>query len=314
MGDFKQAKRICVVLLAGLFSVLSVQAQYFGRNKVHYQTFDFDVHQTPNYDIYTYLKDDSLILDLASKSELWYKMHQAVLRDTIKFKNPILFYNNHAHFQQTRAIGGSIGVGTGGVTEGFKNRVVMPLTNSNFQTNHVLGHELVHAFQYNILRNTDSTSIQNSQNIPLWIIEGMAEYMSLGRFDPNTAMWMRDAVENDDIPTLKDLTTNPKYFPYRYGQAFWAFVTGKWGDQIIESLFKQTAVYGFEEGIQQTLNMTPDSLSMLWADEMREYYSTFLPDSSQTIQSSVLLGEDNSGKNEPLSCFKSEWQIHHFPF
>ena len=222
-------------------------------------------------------------------------MHQAVLKDTIRFKNPILFYNNHAHFQQTRAIGGHIGVGTGGVTEGFKNRVVMPLTNSNFQTNHVLGHELVHAFQYNILRTGDSTNIQNSVNIPLWIIEGMAEYMSLGRFDPNTAMWMRDAVQANDIPTLNDLTTNPKYFPYRYGQAFWAYVTGKWGDQIIEPLFRRTAEVGFVEGIKQVLEMTPDSLSGLWADEMRSYYNQFRTDSTKTFEASVLLDEDNGG-------------------
>ena len=30
--------------------------------------------------------------------------------------------------------------------------------------------------------------------LPLWFIEGMAEYLSIGPVDPNTAMWMRDAV------------------------------------------------------------------------------------------------------------------------
>ena len=40
----------------------------------------------------------------------------------------MIFYNNHADFQQTNTIGGSIGVGTGGVTEAFKNRVIMPLS------------------------------------------------------------------------------------------------------------------------------------------------------------------------------------------
>ena len=57
--------KVSLAMLAILFFAQSIQAQYFGRNKVHYQTFDFDVHQTPHYDIYTYLEDDSLILDLA---------------------------------------------------------------------------------------------------------------------------------------------------------------------------------------------------------------------------------------------------------
>src|SRR5690606_9902081 len=135
----------------------------------------------------------------------------------------------------------------------LKNRVVMPINESNHQTDHVLGHELVHAFQYHLLRTGDSTSLNSIRNLPLWMVEGMAEYMSIGYLDSHTAMWMRDSYQNDDLPTLEQLTTSGKYFPYRYGQAFWAYVTGIWGDQIIEPLFTTTAKYGYEKAIPMVL-------------------------------------------------------------
>ena len=240
--DMKNCKWIFSLVALLLVSTV-VEAQYFGRNKPRYREFDFEVYQTPNFEMYHYLRNPEKVDDLADWCETWYHIHQDVLHDTIRTQNPILFYNDHADFQQTNAISGSIGVGTGGVTETFKNRVVMPLTLTNQQTNHVLGHELVHAFQYNMVIRGDSTSLQNLQNLPLWLVEGLAEYLSLGRKDAHTAMWMRDAVVNDKVPTLKDLN-NPQFFPYRYGQTFWAFLTGIYGDDVIKPYFMGVARYG----------------------------------------------------------------------
>ena len=63
----------------------------------------------------------------------------------------------------------------------------------------------------------------------------MAEYLSLGPVDPNTAMWLRDAAgRQDKLPTIEELD-NPKYFPYRWGQAFWAYVGGRWGDDVVRA-------------------------------------------------------------------------------
>ncbi len=69
-------------------------------------------------------------------------------RGTLPDRNPVILYASHADFQQTTAIMGSIGAGTGGVTEALRNRVVPPLMEVNSQTSHALGHEMVHAFQY----------------------------------------------------------------------------------------------------------------------------------------------------------------------
>jgi hypothetical protein len=143
---------LLIAILTGLFLIpLTTHAQQFGQNKPRYRSFDFNVLETPHYSIHYYTKNKEVLQQMADWSEMWYDMHSEVLQDTYDVKNPIIFYNNHAEFQQTNAIYGDIGVGTGGVTEGFKNRVVLPFTMINQQNQHVLGHELVHSFQYHMI-------------------------------------------------------------------------------------------------------------------------------------------------------------------
>ncbi|MDA9554593.1 DPP IV N-terminal domain-containing protein [Pelobium sp.] len=287
--------RFILILIISVIS-FSSQAQYFGQNKVRYKNLKFKVYETPHFQLYYYTKNDSLIKNFAKESEAWYALHQQVFRDTFKRPNPIILYGNSPEFQQTTAIDGEIGVGTGGVTEGLKNRVVMPLQEINGQTRHVLGHELVHAFQYHSLLEGDSTQLENIGNLPLWMIEGMAEYLSLGKVDANTAMWMRDAVLNKDIPTLKDLTTNSKYFPYRYGQAFWSFIGSTYGDTTIFPFFKATAKYGYEMAIRRTFGYDDKTLSSLWKSSLENAYLPYLKDTTQTPIGTKVVDQTNGGE------------------
>ena len=224
-------------------------------------------------------------------------MHQEVFRDTFLTKNPIILYNNHADFQQTTVLDGDIGIGTGGVTEALKNRVIMPIMDLSSQTRHVLGHELVHAFQYHLLLEKDSISLENVGQTPLWMVEGMAEYLSIGKKDAFTSMWMRDAMLNRDIPSLKDLTNSNKYFPYRYGQAFWTYIGSQYGDTTIVPLFKNTAKYGYENAIKYTFGYDDQTLSGLWKKSIDDHYRPMLKaDSSQIkITGTKILDNKNAG-------------------
>lgn len=284
------------LLFIAIFTVVaapwpaSLQAQYFGRNKPRYENKEFNVLQTPHFEIHHYLDNEPLLRKFANDAEHWYLLHQAVLLDTFDQRNPIILYNDHPDFQQTNAISGEISVGTGGVTEGLRNRVVLPLAMSNAQTRHVLGHELVHAFQYHKVIYGDSTSLQSLANLPLWMVEGLAEYLSIGRLDPHTSMWMRDAVLHDRVPTIRKMN-DPAYFPYRWGQAFWAFITGFKGDEIVAPLFMSTAKYGFEEASVREIGMKEKELSEFWIKSMKEYYGQWLGDGKERFIGKPLMAE-----------------------
>ncbi len=282
-----------IFFLGGLVS--PSYGQYFGQNKVRFKNLKFKVNQSPHFEWYYYLKNDSLVKRLMQESEVWYDLHQQVFRDTFGRKNPIILYNNSPDFQQTTAIDGEIGVGTGGVTEGMKNRVVFPVMQLNQQTRHVLGHELVHAFQYHLLIEGDSTNLENIGNLPLWMVEGMAEYFSLGKVDAFTSMWMRDAYLNKNIPSLKDLTESNKYFPYRYGEAFWSYIGSTYGDTIIVPFFKSTAKFGYEAAIRRTFGYDERTLSNLWKTSIENTYKPFLKDTAQVLVGRRLIDNKNGG-------------------
>ena len=284
-----------LLLLMGLVVTINADAQYFGRNKPGYRAFKFDILQTPHFEIYHYLKNDSLQNALSQWSENWYQIHQSIFQDTFRIKNPVIFYSNHADFQQTNTISSLIGTGTGGVTESLKNRVIMPVAPSLAQTDHTLGHELVHAFQYNMFLNRDTSKKMSINNIPLWMIEGMAEYLSIGSVDPNTAMWMRDALLNNDFPTIKKLSTSSEYFPYRYGQAFWAMAGKTWGDTIIIPLLKETAQYGFSKAADSVLGFDEKTISGMWKSTMELHFNPYLKNKSDSLKGKLLVSDKNGG-------------------
>ena len=294
-------KKITQLLgIAALFtsSLTFGQSQYFGQNKPRYKSINFKVLESAHFDLYHYFENREMPNDLLVNSENWYNLHQKIFKLAFIKPNPLIIYKNHPDFQETTAIGGQIGEGTGGVTEGLRTRVVMPIMYTKRQTDHVLGHELVHAFQYQTMTyGSDSTSLANIQNLPLFMVEGLAEYMSLGREDSHSAMWMRDAVENNDIPSIEDMVSKQyKYFPYRWGQAFWAYATGTYGDDIIRPLFKETAKYGVEAAFQRVFKLDLDRFSTNFKKSLVEAYKPMRDGTEIAPRGSIVASEKNAGE------------------
>ena len=209
-------------LLLTLLVVPTTQAQYFGRNKVQWEQFDFKVLQTEHFDIYYYDQEADVVNDIGRMAERWYARLSRVFNHSFK-KKPIVLYANSADFHQTTTTGGIIGEGTGGFTDAFMNRVVLPLTGDYAENDHVLGHEIVHVFQYDIASQSNQQRRRFAlEAMPLWLVEGMAEYFSKGRVDPLTSMWIRDATVHNRMPDIRQLTRDPRYFPYRYGESVMA--------------------------------------------------------------------------------------------
>jgi Tol biopolymer transport system component len=253
-------------------------AQYFGRNKVQYDDFSFRVLKTPHFDIHFYPAEERAVQQVARMAERWYERFARMFQHEFETSKPLILYADHPDFQQTNTLEGFIGEGTGGVTESLKNRVIMPLAGSTASTNHVLGHELVHAFQFNIAQSRRGGGAQGLNSLPLWLVEGMAEYLSVGRQDPHTAMWLRDAIVEDDFPTIEDLTTESRYFPYRFGQALWAYIGGTYGDDSVVEVYRRALRIGFSPAINQVLGINPDTLSSEWRQRVEQTYGPLMAD------------------------------------
>lgn len=264
---------VTAVLLLVLSSPRPATAQYFGQNKVQYDEFDWRVIATDRFDLHFY-QDEEASLQMARAAERWRSRLSRVFQHELTGTKPVVMYANHPDFQQTNIIRGEIGLGTGGVTDAARNRATQPWTGDFHGTAHVVGHELVHVFQYDIA-TSGPAGVRGMARLPLWAIEGMAEYLSVGREDPHTAMWMRDAVLREDIPTIQGLSSG-RYFPYRYGQALLAYVGGRWGDLAVTRLYRVGLERGLEAAIQEVTGLTSEELSEAWAEELRRTYGPVL--------------------------------------
>jgi hypothetical protein len=261
-------------LLVALGSPAS--AQYFGRNKVRYRSFDFHVMQTEHFDIYFYPEEREGIEIAARMAERWYSRLSRLLNHTLPDRQPLVLYASHGHFEQTNVVPDEIGEGTGGFTEPFRRRIVMPLAGPLADTDHVIGHELVHAFQFDIGGPVNAGEPAPLARLPLWFVEGMAEYLSLGRVNGNTAMKLRDAVARNELPSILDLG-EPKYFPYQWGHAVFAYIAGRFGDQSISRLFGSAALSGdVKDAIETSLGISAQALTDDWHASIRELYGPIL--------------------------------------
>jgi hypothetical protein len=281
------------VLAVGAACVSPATAQYFGQNKMQYRDFDFQVLKTKHFDIYHYPDEKDAIGHVARMAERWYDRLRKVFGHDLEGRQPLIFYASGADFRQTNTVGGDIGEGTGGVTEGFRRRIVMPSAGPLAETDHVLGHELVHAFQYDLAGRNRG---QGLQRLPLWFVEGLAEYLSLGPVDSQTAMWLRDALESDKLPTLRDLG-HPRFFPYRFGHAFWAYVGGRWGDSKAVDVFKEGLRAGDPEpAIRRVLDVQDKDFSKDWGQSIRKAYAGFLEArKAPSTFGPLLIGEKRGG-------------------
>ena len=243
----------------------SAQAQYFGRNKVRYDDFDFRVLETEHFDLYHYEGMETAAADVARMAERWYDRLSDILDHEFDERKSIILYADDADFRQTNIA--NIGEGTQGVTEGARQRVVLPMAGTYAETDHVLGHELVHQFQYDIAQR--SGRFAQFVRMPLFVIEGMAEYYSVGRQDALTAMWMRDAVLRDDFPTIDQLQRDRSYNEYQYGQPFWAFLAGTYGDEAGVQFFRSAMNMPLDSALVGITGLDPDTLSARWESALR---------------------------------------------
>ena len=259
-----------VILLAVL--PVSVFSQ-FGQNKVQYKEFEWKYLQSKHFDVYFSQGGEFIANFTAVAAESSLVSIENNVGYSIKNRIPILVFNSHNDFQQNNAVDEYLSEGIGGVTELFKNRVIVPFEGDYEKFRHVIHHELLHAYMNDLYYGG---SIQNiiSRNIslqfPLWFSEGMAEYQSLNGMDKPNDMFIRDAVIYDYIPPLDYISG---YLSYRGGQSFFSWLAEEYGTEKIGDLMIQIKALGdVDEGFTDVYNMNTEKLSEKWHKYLKQTY------------------------------------------
>ena len=257
---------ILFLIAEGLF------AQSFGQNKVQYKEFDWSLISSPNFDVYYYGEDTQLAEFTAEVSEEAHEQISKHLRWTLKKRVSIIVYYSHNDFQQTNVIWQYMREGIGGVTELFKNRVVLPFEGDYEQFRHVIHHELVHAILNDMIYDGNIQSVITGRvklRIPLWANEGLAEYLSMN-WDTKADMTLRDLSINERMPTVKELES---YMAYKGGQSIWRFIAEKYGrEKIGEIITAMKMTQNAEKGIERALGMDYEDLTKQWHKYLKKEY------------------------------------------
>ncbi|HEX7880064.1 MAG TPA: basic secretory protein-like protein, partial [Candidatus Eisenbacteria bacterium] len=285
-----QAVAAGLALLAGLASGLlsppKALAQYFGKNKVHYNNFDWKVIETEHFEVYYYDEEAETAKDAARMAERSYTRLAHVLRHQFKKPIPLVLYATHGQFQQTNILQELIDEGTGGVTEFAKQRVFLPFTGSYSELEHVLSHELVHAFQIDILYGQQQSLLTNpfTFQAPGWFMEGMAEYLSLGGVDPNTEMWLKDGALQGYLVPISTLDYVYDIRVYRFGQSLWEYIARRYGEEKVGDILRRVGhTRSVGRSIEFVLGVTVEKLSDDWLESIRV---TYLPQVAQYVRAS----------------------------
>lgn len=207
--------------------------QYFGQNKIQYEDYHFKVLSTEHFNIYFHEGGEDLADFAEEILEDGYEMLGEDLGIDVDFTIPVIIYNSPNDFAQTNVTLQLIEESVGGFTEIMKNRMVVPFTGDYEEFRHVLVHELTHVFQFVIFFPSKMEALFAGDifySIPLWVMEGHAEFESLN-WDLATDIFMRDLVMYNNIVPLSSLANYGGFIVYKEGQAFYKYVEETYGRQ-----------------------------------------------------------------------------------
>ncbi len=252
-------------------------SQYFGQNKIQYKNFDFSVLRTQHFNIYFDKGGEDLAAFAEEVLEDGYVLLSEDIGIEIDFTIPVILYNSPNDFAQTNITISLIEEGVGGFTEILKNRMVIPYTGDYAEFRHVLVHELTHVFQFAVFFPSRMEAIFSGDilySIPLWVMEGHAEFESVG-WNLEVDIIMRDLVMNNKVVPLSALGRYGGYLIYKEGQAFYNYVAEKYGRQKVgEFIHMMKARRNLDAVVLHMFGVTVEQFEEQW---LKYYQARYWP-------------------------------------
>ena len=227
---------------------------------------DLCLLESPHFDIYYSPPEREAARQVAVLAERSYAELSRLFGRGLDRRHTLRLYPTPSRYRAGAVGGGMLSAGSGGVTQGERAAIAMPIGASLADTAHVVAHELVHAFQY----EAGARSSPPFPSLAPWFIEGRAEYLSLGPRDPGVLTWVRDAARQARAPALSDLS-DPGRLPYLGGHGVWRFLVAHHGTDVARQLLAAPGD-GLEPRLRATTGLTLRELSERWERSLRDEF------------------------------------------
>jgi len=235
-----------------------------------------------------------------------------------KNKIPIFVYGNAPDFRRTLLSLYPVEEGVMGFTNTYRGQVALFYPGSWDVWSHVLSHELTHAIMLKVQykayldakkpkktkKNIKSYTfgkeppgsiveldqnymgvfyedgLSTTGNLPLWFIEGLAEYMS--QTDSDVDFYLRDAFKYDYITNLHTLDDSPDYInTYKSGESAVGMLVSKFGESVLGEIVHNSFIGTFSENLYASAKFKSKAnaykeLALEWSSYLKEKYTPAL--------------------------------------
>jgi hypothetical protein len=274
--------RTAVVLMLALLGAPSVaMAQtgyipYYGKNQIRYDNFDWHTYQTEHFEIYYYPEIEPHLERIAGYAESAYQHVSSELKHDLSMKLPLILFSTASEFWQQNVIPGQAQEGVGAFAEPGRFRIVMPIDEPPDLLYRLIVHELTHQFQFDII----PTGLIR-RNMPLWVFEGMSDYMT-GYWRPTDIFTVRDAAVSDIVPKMSEMEeyggfSNPRLI-YNLGHAAFEFMESKWGKEGVRAYIfalRRSVIGGSDDAYQEAFQITPEEWDQQFDRYLKERFKPF---------------------------------------
>jgi WD40 repeat protein len=287
-------RHILLLLLSVIFSAFAVsrcsaQIITYGKNKVQYNRFQWNVLEVDVVDLHFYEGEEELARTALETAETFVPYLEQIFAHRLSRRVPLIIYSSHQHFEQTNVSPYFLPEGVAGLTEHMKGRVAIPFNGSIVDFKRVIRHELVHVFQLDLVEEVFRRHpMRDLPYVPLWFTEGLADYLS-EEWNSDGDMVVRDLLTSGRMPPLKSLDRlGYGYVIYKAGQSAVSFIVDQHGIDKI-SLIYHNVWKGrrFGEVLKRACSIDIDELGERWAYEQKlryfpefKDYTSFVPTSS----------------------------------
>jgi dipeptidyl aminopeptidase/acylaminoacyl peptidase len=249
----------------------------FGKNKVRYKDFEWWILESEHLELYYEPEFDDLAHQAVAFLEEAYDHISEITRHELSAKPPIVIFKSHYEFQQTNIIHAFLPPGVAGFAEPLRYRMVIPFNGDLDEFNNVLTHELMHIFQYDIIYKGPIKRLSSPLRAPpTWIMEGLAEYSTVGR---NTIdeMVLRDAVLTDELIPLEVMDafwgSGNVFLAYKQSHSLMEYIAANYGPEKVSRILRVwDSQSDTNKLLERLIDMDMETLHERWSAHMRKQY------------------------------------------
>ncbi|MBW1879656.1 MAG: tolB protein precursor protein [Deltaproteobacteria bacterium] len=197
--------------------------------------------------LYFYEEEREVALLAAATIEDSYRYLANVFDYTPERRFPYILYSTYTEFLRTNLF--PLQEGVLGVTSPRGLEITLPYFGDHKLFEEVSTHELVHEFTIQKVRSVTKAAKANRDPmnaLPLWFIEGLAEFYAKRGLDPKTEMLVRDMVANPEIyqfhgvPEFWDDFPTSVLWTYKVGQMRVAYLEQTYGQGTLQRILEAT--------------------------------------------------------------------------